>query len=180
MRFSRRVVPSQAMPLSDLVRDRPAIAAVTMAMVGIVAVLAWTTGRLVKQRRLSVESTDWPETRGEVVASRFAWSSSPRSGTSYWPVIRYRYDVGGRVLESDRVSFRATYDKSRVEQAIRSYPVGSAVSVHFQPGDPRQAVLEPGSFDGQTRLRVLLPIEVVAFLFTAVCAALLVFTSRPR
>jgi Protein of unknown function (DUF3592) len=156
------------------------MAAMTTAMVGLMAVLLWTTGRLFKQRRLSDESVAWPQTRGEVLEARFSWSASPRSGTSYWPVVRYRYAVAGETFESDRVSFRAVYDRSDVEQAIHNYPVGAVVSVSFRPGDPAQAVLQPVSFNGQQRLRILVPLDIVALLFTVTCAGFLIFVSKPR
>jgi hypothetical protein len=180
MRFSRRGSPARAMPLSALVRDRPAMLFATLALLAVVAILGRAAGGLLVQRRWSRESGGWPRARGEVLEARSAWSSSPRSGTAYWPVIRYRYAVGGTTFEADRVSFRARYARAEVERAIAEYPVGAAVAVRYRPGDPRTAVLEPGTWNGEERLRVLVPLGVAATVSTLVCAAFLVFVSRPR
>jgi Protein of unknown function (DUF3592) len=168
------------MPLSELVKDRPTMLALTMSLLALVAVLGWMTGRVWWERRLSREAATWPRTRGQVLETRFAWSSSPRSGTAYWPVIRYRYVAGDATFEADRVSFRTGYARSEVERAIRQYPVGAEVWVWYRPGEPRQAVLEPGTWNGGQRMRVLIPIEVAAIVATLISMSFLLFVSRPR
>jgi hypothetical protein len=159
MRWSHRGSPAQAMPLSELVKDRPTMLALTMSLLALVAVLGWMTGRVWWERRLSREAATWPRTRGQVLETRFACDAT---------------------FEADRVSFRTGYGWSEVERAIRQYHVGAEVWVWYRPGDPRQAVLEPGTWNGGQRMRVLIPIEVAAIVATLISMSFLLFVSRPR
>ena len=138
------------------------------------------TGERLVLRRLSRESTGWPRVAGVVVDTRAVWSSSPRSGQSYWPRVRYRYAVGGTAYVGDRVSFRASYGRADVESAIARYPPGSAVSVSYSPGDPRRSVLEPGSGHDGRLMTVLVPVTVAALMSALLSVAVLVLVSKPR
>jgi hypothetical protein len=61
------------------------------------------------------------------------------------PVIRYRYNAGGKELESDRIISGGTPLMTRVlalRQAAR-YPVGARVGVYVDPRDSSNVLLEP-------------------------------------
>src|SRR5450432_989955 len=113
--------------LLGIARDRSAMVFITIAVVGAAAVLAHVTGQRLELRRMSRESTGWPRARGDVLDTRLVWSSSPRSGKSYWPTIHYRYSVEGTTFLGDRVSFRSSYRRSEAEAAVARFPVGSVV-----------------------------------------------------
>jgi hypothetical protein len=153
---------------------------ITLAVLGLAAVFAHLTGERLVLRRLSRESTGWPRVAGVVVDTGTVWSSSPRSGRSYWPRVRYRYAVDGKAYVGDRVSFRADYARADVESAVRRYPAGSAVSVSYSPGDPRRSVLEPGTWHDGRLMTVLVPLTVAAIMAVLFAAAVLVLVSKPR
>ena len=166
--------------LRGIARDRSAMVFITIAVVGLAAVLVYVTGGRLEMRRLSRESAAWPKVPGEVLDTHVVWSSSPRSGRSYWPTVRYRYAVGGTVFASDRVSFRPSYGRTEAEQATARYPPGSAVAVSYRPGAPHTSVLEPSTWDGGWELAFLGPATVAALVLGLVCVAVLLFVSKPR
>src|ERR1017187_4244994 len=134
--------------LRGIARDRSAMVFITVALVGLCAVLVHPIAQRLELRRLSYESSTWSRVRGVVLDGRDRWSSSPRSSKSYWPTIDYRYSVGGTTFEGDRVSFRSSYSRSEAEAAVARYSAGSAVTVWYRPGDPRRSVLEPDTWNG--------------------------------
>jgi hypothetical protein len=144
------------------------------------AVLAHLTAERLVLRRLSRQSTGWPSVAGVVVDTRSVWSSSPRSGRSYWPRVRYRYAVGGTAYLGDRVSFRADYARADAEGAVARYPAGSAVSVSYSPGNPGSSVLEPGTWHDGLLTTVLVPLTVAAIMTALLSVAVLVLVSKPR
>jgi hypothetical protein len=60
-------------------------------------------------------------------------------------MVIYSYRVDDARFMSSRVSFTAADSTNRAdaEQGAARYPVGKAVQVFYNPGDPQQAVLEP-------------------------------------
>ena len=71
-----------------------------------------------------------------------AWSEHDRR--SAVPRLVYRYEVNGRSYESDRLAFGFPRSMSREEaqQFVEAHPVGGAVTVHYDPQQPGESVIQ--------------------------------------
>lgn len=93
-----------------------------------------------KSLQLAKASTAWPSVDGVVTAA-----IRKRIVLRIQPFVTYSYAVNGVNFTSNRVSFAAATPKKQIDSVLIRYPAGQAVTVHYQPGNPAQAVLEPGS-----------------------------------
>ena len=81
---------------------------------------------------------------GTVLESRVTTSSGSDS-TTYGFGIRYRYTVGNQSFEGDRYAFgsgKASDGHGRASQLVREHPVGSKLTVYYDPAKPQQSVIE--------------------------------------
>ena len=95
----------------------------------------------------AIESENWPSTTGEVNYSEVDIHSDS-DGTSYSPDVRYFYFVEGKQYQSERVYFGSDVSSSnrrRHQETVDRYPVGSRVTVYYDPDNPATGVLEPGA-----------------------------------
>ena len=92
-----------------------------------------------------IRSEKFPTTPGEVLRSEVTTSRS-RKGTSYKAVIRYRYVVEDHPYESTRLRFGqiSSSDRQGAYALVAQYQPGSRVTVHFNPDNPSEALLQPG------------------------------------
>jgi hypothetical protein len=132
-----------------------------------------------KNIKMAKASPAWPTTDGVVTAAergRVALRMQPR--------VTYSYTVKGVPFTSKRVSFVGAIPKQEIDTVLRKYPAGQAVTVHYAPENPVQAVLEPGSGP-----LVVAPFRslVIIFIVFILAQALLVFlrwneltTEKPR
>ena len=132
-------------------------------------------------------SQGWPQVRGTVTESSIASSQSrvekkvlhskeerttSRLVTLFTPVVKYTYEVSGRQCESDRISISdgILVENQEFAAAIAArYPVGSNVTVFYNPGDPTLAVLESGISEGAKATLV------IGLLFSLTLGGLLAF-----
>lgn len=101
----------------------------------------------VDQTVKAYQSLEWPEAPGEILTSGVrSESSGSRSSTTYHAAVGYRYEVDGRWLEGERISYGeyGTGDYDRAVSIAAQYPVGARVTVYFRPEDVSECVLEPG------------------------------------
>jgi len=91
-------------------------------------------------------SERWPTTNGIVTESRVAESTGGRRrGRSYTAKVEYAFQADGRELKGTRVSYRLQpTGHSGASERVAQYPVGASVTVHYDPADPSQSVLETG------------------------------------
>ena len=92
-------------------------------------------------------------------------SSDSDGGITYRPEVTYHYTVDGREHLASRTRFGDRFGISFSAPAVRTvrrYPVGSSVTVRYNPEDPAEAVLEPG-LNG-----FVLGSAALAFLFVAI------------
>ncbi len=92
----------------------------------------------------------WPVAPGIVAVSRTArrWGLGNgvwAAGLWYVPEITYRYEVDGRVHSGNRVflSDAGFSKRRRAQEIIDRYPPGAAVSVLYNPANPKRTCLEP-------------------------------------
>ena len=93
---------------------------------------AWTEGA----------ARDWPTTTGEVVETSVATVSG--RNIAYAPVVRYRFEVNGTIYRNSKILLtdHPNFDQaSEAEAYAANYPVGSGVSVHYDPANPQRAAL---------------------------------------
>jgi len=65
------------------------------------------------------------------------------TSTTYKPVVAYRYELMGLQYTGERIAFGAnTFNRRKSDEIIARYPVGQAVTVHYNPDKPEDAVLE--------------------------------------
>ncbi len=103
------------------------------------------------QRRKGIASLSWPTVEGRVISSGIesAWSrdSDNSSYLTYYAAIRYEYTVGDRTYAGDQTKVGGeirTTSSVRAGRAAARYREGAAVTVHYDPIRPEEAVLEPG------------------------------------
>ncbi len=88
----------------------------------------------------------WPVAAGRVLEAGAQERQS--RGRRYVPSARYEYTVGEQVLVGTRLNFgwdRLYGSPHAAERALRGLASGAAVRVHYNPQDPRDAVLWPGA-----------------------------------
>lgn len=132
----------------------------------------------------SLEAMSWPTVAGKVTRSELkvenheiktrSDSGIRRSVTeeTYTPVVDYTFEVNGIELHGSRIaSVRGgtLSDRASVEEKLKKYSTGTSVTVSYNPDDPEQCLLEPGSWGG-----FLLILALSLFLIVISCAMLFV------
>jgi len=96
----------------------------------------------------------WPTVEGTVLETRIhtykstsGSGSKKRTTTMYEPIVVYRYEVDGKTYTHDQVEFASggSSSASSAKKTIHRYPVGSKVTVYYDPELPQNALLEPGA-----------------------------------
>jgi hypothetical protein len=87
----------------------------------------------------------WPSTSGTVLISTL---QSRRSGKSHsiYPVVGYQYTVDGQTYTSQTIKAGDQFMNIRVsgqaQATVARYPVGSTVTVYYNPANPSESALE--------------------------------------
>jgi len=89
--------------------------------------------------RKGMESTEWPTVEGEITRSRDVRS------TMRLAEVMYEYSVDGRTYEQARIAYVPPMFDSFRPAPHERYDLGDTVAVYYRPGDPADALLEPGA-----------------------------------
>jgi hypothetical protein len=142
--------------VADVVRgaiDHPRRTPLIMVL-GVFAVVLALFARVVGQKTREMRS--WTRTDGRIVQSAVETTvrthdkpSSMRrryTDTIYMPRIVYRYDAGGHPFEGDDVgTIVGGGTPATAEKTVARFPVNSPVTVFFNPANPTQSTLAPGT-----------------------------------
>jgi hypothetical protein len=135
-----------------------------------------------RQRTQAMATEAWPTVGGTITASRLDRQSrtQTRQGrrtthTTYTPVVDYTFDVGGKLLRGSKIFPGSTmsFDLGTAQDIVNRYQAGAPVTVHYNPADPTQAVLETSSRSANILMilgGVFLGIGVVMLLVVAAMA----------
>jgi hypothetical protein len=105
-----------------------------------------------REKKKGAETQTWPAVSGRVVEAYVAEDvqvdSEGDRNRVFAPRVVYEYEVNGQTYRGDRLrigieSFSGS--RRRVEQELARYPVGSAVTVYYNPANPAEAVLQRGA-----------------------------------
>ena len=105
---------------------------------------------------LGYESRNWPQTPGIIRSADVEESyKTEKSGSGsnrykvYEAQLTYDYQVLGRAYTGDRISFGhgPTRQQHQVQSFVDRRPVGSGVTVFYQPDNAAQSVLLPGGLE---------------------------------
>jgi hypothetical protein len=114
---------------------------------GGVGVFAIYTGR--KSVKQADASQAWPATTGTITETHVAHSTHTDTdgdtSTSYSALVSYEYQVLGQSHTGTKISFGFTKSHNSYRQAeveLAHYPLGSSVTVYYDPSNPDEAVLE--------------------------------------
>jgi hypothetical protein len=92
-------------------------------------------------------SKRWPKVAATIVAS--ALEPSPEHKRRYRAAIQYRYRVGGKDYQSDRIFWGGNEGRKRhMESVVATYSDGASVAVHYDPQNPAEAVIDPTQHTG--------------------------------
>jgi hypothetical protein len=87
----------------------------------------------------------WPSTSGTVLMSTVQTKRTGRSRSTY-PVVVYQYSVNGQNYQGQRIKAGEQFLSIRVageaQATAARYPVGSTVTVYYNPSNPAESALE--------------------------------------
>src|SRR5688500_614732 len=122
----------------------PTLAAIIFAVASTVFFVLST-----RARRLVSATRDWATGSATIVEAKVdaqrGMTSGGGSATTFYPVVRYDYEVDGRIYRGTQRVLGDEVSKgvrSWAERDIAAYQPGMRVPVYYDPADPRQAVLE--------------------------------------
>jgi hypothetical protein len=115
---------------------------------------------------LAKASAAWPTVTGTVTHSevtRHTSTSKGRTRTSYNARIEFDYEIDGVTIRGDRLTYKVTSSsQSGAQETVDRHPVGSTVTVSYDPDDRTRAVLEPG-WDWSNAIPVGVGLFAIAF-----------------
>lgn len=96
----------------------------------------------------SFASSSWPSVTGRVLESSLDISDSrqsvPGSMGTVLPHLLYEYTVNDKPYKCSKISELRGWTESEAKKYPAMYPVGTDVTVYFNPSMHQQAVIEPG------------------------------------
>ncbi len=138
----------------------PLIVGFVFAVIGVVFLVV-----ALKNRKKAQESLAWPTTSGVVQSTdmqvhRHYDLDNRRTSYTYEPVVEYTYSLMGQGYSSKKIAFGATgFNQRKAQEILARYPQGATVTVHYNPQNPGEAVLETTAKGG-----VAFIIAAVAFI----------------
>lgn len=109
------------------------------------------------------EARSWPVVQGTVHA-KDVWTRSGRHGSKdYIPLIRYYYEVNGAAYTSEKLCHASPSASSKADalELLSSYSVGMPATVHYDPRNPANEVLQ---IDSNLSMLVKAGLGLVLFL----------------
>jgi hypothetical protein len=103
------------------------------------------------QVRKAQTAKTWPTTPGVILSSGLNEhteydSEDHMSHSTYEPYVLYHYTIMGQQYEGNHIAIgNASYDYRTASRKISLYPQGTNVTVHYNPDNLSEAVLEPKS-----------------------------------
>jgi len=92
-----------------------------------------------------LRSRQWLETSGQILGSGIQISTHRGGhGTlhSTYPKVFYQYQVGGQILQGNRIHLGTAIGGIGAQSAAARFPVGSIHPVYYNPNNPSESVLE--------------------------------------
>jgi hypothetical protein len=111
--------------------------------VGLIFLIIMAAATIDAQRAQS-----WPSTEGTISSSmvKSEWSSSSSGGGSYlyYPDVHYHYSINGQSFNGNVISKMLSHssDSSYAYAYVSDHPIGSQVTVYYNPLNPSEAVLD--------------------------------------
>ena len=135
----------------------------------------WLVLHLSSNFYFSVASTHWPKTTAHVMSSA-VYASGAGAGATFSPQVKYEFETAGKSYQSNNIRYllRTFYNVDSATEVQSSYPVGSVVSVAYDPQNPSRSVLEPGVPQGMW-LQALIPL-----FFFGLCGYIFFEITHPR
>ncbi len=99
-----------------------------------------------RNKRKTKESRDWAATSGNIIRSEVnkIVDDEDSSKVSFLPKLEYEYYVDDATYRSKRISFGSAHDfasRQKAEEFIRQFPMGSQITVYYDPNKPKDAIL---------------------------------------
>lgn len=113
----------------------------------------------------AVVSKGWPTTTGTVVSSQVLSPSG--KANKYIAEITYTYSVDWKEYRSKNYKATAARGTSTwARELVEQHPVNSTVTVHYNPKDPGDALVEPG-LQSDNYIMTFVPLMFIAVLIIA-------------
>jgi hypothetical protein len=95
--------------------------------------------------RSAAASVKWPSAPGQITKSSVQKFGLWRP--AFLPFVEYAFNANGHDQAGKRVAYRvlASRDQEEAEAFVKKYPVGAKVKVTYDPANPQDSVLEPGT-----------------------------------
>jgi len=123
-----------------------------------------------RNRKKADQTKTWPAADGTIVESDVKEHISMEdmdgiASTTYEPVVKYTYTAAGQTYTGGRINYGPNQsDSGTARKTISRYPLGSTVSVRYDPQNPAEAVLETNAAGSK-----LFMIIGIMFLVLGVC-----------
>jgi len=151
-------------------QDVSPLQAFTILAIMCFPVAAWFYALVRRDVELSRMSQSWPTVPGVLDERKAEQRTTPR-GNSYAITLGYSYEVGGRKYRGDRLAFapRRLDAGALLDGLLDKYPANAAVTVHYNPVDPQDSVLETDDAPARQRMGrvvmlLLLPVGLALLL----------------
>ncbi len=88
------------------------------------------------------KAANWSSTKGIVLLSQLVAKRSSKGHYVNYPMVMYQYHVDGTTFESQQVSPGMAWGGTGAIKVVEQYPIGSQVTVFYNPAQPSTALLE--------------------------------------
>src|SRR5579859_5908632 len=103
--------------------------------------------KLVGELSRQFQSAKFPSATGQITRSQVTTHRGSKGGVTYGVAISYEFTVDDKAFVSSRYRYNASMSSSGSRWAratVQSHPLGSAVTVFYNPANPSEALLAPG------------------------------------
>lgn len=106
----------------------------------------------IRNRKKAEASVNWPSAPGRITKAWIDRSEDTDdegfTTTTFTPNWQYQFTAGGQTITSEKISFggkRGYGRQKKAQEALAAYPLNSQVRVYFDPANPAESVLVPGT-----------------------------------
>jgi hypothetical protein len=152
---------------------------IALGLGGIFAIIGIIMLVIGQRERTKARATEqWPTVEGTVTSSQIEAETRTsrdddgmtRHHTTHIPLVAYTYVLQGKTYQGNKVfpGGRMGFDVGTAQGIINRYQVGQAATVHYNPADPAEAVLETKAKGGNILIIIGAVFAVVGLI--ACCA----------